>query len=583
MGVSQGLDWLMVRRLLTYVRGHRFLLIATFIFLIASHIAGSFHPFLIKIGVDRYIAAGDREGLIRIAWILLAVLVASFLFEIAFNYLMEYLGQRLLYDMRLDLFQKVLLFSQRYFDEVPVGQTLTNVTNDVEAIREFISEGLVTVLGDLLKIGLILVIMAAINWRLALITFMVIPFFAGATIYFRNSIRRGFQGVRAANSDINRTMVESLTGYKELALFAAKATTTDEFDRHNRQYLNSYLKVVHSYSLYFPVIDLVSNLVLVFILLFMYFYLGKYVALGDIYAYFVYVNMVFFPLRNMAEKFNTFQSAMAASERVFRLLDRKVEIIDSPGAIHLEHPPRGEIEFCEVDFAYTPGTPVLQKVSFKIHPGEKVAIVGKTGAGKSTIIHLLNRFYEVSGGKITLDGIDIRKLEIQSLRRYMATIPQNMFLFTGTIRDNITLFNPEIHRKTVQRAARQINASEFIERLPSQYEEIIVEEGRSLSMGQKQLLSFCRPLVGDAAIILLDEATSNVDSHSEKMIEEAIKKLFQQKTGILIAHRLSTIQSVDRILVMAKGRLMEEGSHEELIRKRGIYSKLYRIQSLSQS
>ena len=451
--MKEGLDISLLKRLIVYIKGHRLLLLGSLFIIILANIIRSLHPYIVKIGIDDYIKVGDIDGLTQLAWVLFAALTLSFLLQYAFNYIVEYLGQTLLYDMRLHIFSKITAMSNKYFDTTPVGQTLTHVTSDVEAIRSFISEGIVTVLGDVLKIGIILILMAYINWRLALLTSTVIPLFAFATWYFRSSIRIGFRGVRAANSDINRNMVESLTGFKELTLYDAKKATTQEFDTYNRRYLKSYLKVVNSYSLYFPVIDLISNLVLALILLFMHFYLGLYVELGDIYAYFVYVNMIFFPLRNMAEKFNTFQSAMAASERVFTFLDKKIDIVDPPHPQHLPEPTQGRIAFENVDFSYVPGTPVLKKINFEIYPGEKVALVGKTGSGKSTIIHLLNRLYDLDGGTIKIDGVDIARCSLASLRGGVTTVPQNMFLFTGTIKDNISLFDPHISIDEIQRVA----------------------------------------------------------------------------------------------------------------------------------
>ena len=580
---KEGLDFSLLKRLIAYIKGHRLLLSGALTTLVISNVVSSLHPYIVKIGIDDYIGVGDLKGLAELAWLLFIVLTLTFIFQYAFNYIVEYLGQILLYDMRLDIFKKILSMPSRYFDATPVGKILTNVTNDVEAIRSFISEGIVTILGDFLKIGIILVLITYINWRLALITSTVIPLFLLATWYFRSSIRLGFRGVRAANSDINRNMVESLTGFKELTLYDAKDTTIKEFDQHNHKYLKSYLQVVHSYALYFPVIDLISNIVLALILVFMHFYLGLYVKLGDIYAYFAYVNMIFFPLRNMAEKFNTFQSAMAASERVFDLLDKQQQMVKLDNSLDLPSFTNGKINFENIHFSYDEGTPILKNLNFEIQAGEKVALVGKTGAGKSTLIHLLNRLYDLDKGVIKIDGVDIAKCSLSSLRKTVTTVPQNMFLFTGSIKDNISLFDKNISMESIKQAAAQVGADSFIEKYPQKYDEQIVEEGKSLSTGQKQLLSFARALIAKGSILLLDEATSSVDSESEKMIEDALEKLFEEKTAIIIAHRLSTVKKVDRIIVMDQGEVIEQGAHDELIRKRSHYYKLYHLQALSQT
>ncbi len=574
------LDWKLVKRLFPFVKNHLVLLVLSFVFMIGMNVTDVLHPYLVKTGIDTYVAAEDLTGLYRICLILAAVLVSNFAFAVLFNYAIQYLGQRLLFDLRLELFKKVLALSREYFDVTAVGKTLTNITNDVEAVRQFISEGIVTVIGDMLKMVFVLTAMLLVNFRLALMAFLTVPIFIVATLAFRNSIRSGYRGVRKANAEINTSLVETITGIKEIHLFNFQEQSKKTFEGYNRHYLDAFLKVVHSYALYFPIIEVVSNISMIIILLYMHFAIGKTLEVGVIFAFFAYINMFFRPIRQMAEKFNMFQSAMAASERIFTLLDRKITIQNAPQPKRISGSFQGEITFDHVKFAYKPDTPVMKDVSFTITPGEKVAIVGHTGSGKTTIINLLNRLYDIQEGEILIDGVNLKDYDLQDLRGQIATVPQDAFLFTGTIADNISLHDPQIAREDVEHAAQQVYADRYIERLPQHYDENILEEGKLLSVGQRQLLSFARAFVRHPSIIVLDEATANIDSETEHLIEAGVKNLTEGKTAIIIAHRLSTIKSVDRILVMHKGELVEEGPHETLLQQGGLYQQLYEMQSL---
>ncbi|PID58655.1 antibiotic ABC transporter ATP-binding protein [candidate division KSB3 bacterium] len=574
------LDLTLMKRLWPYIRHHYMLLGLSIFFMLSMNASSILHPYLIKIGIDRHVSRGNLQGLYHICLLLAIVLASNFVFFTAFNYSVNYLGQRLLFDIRLDLFQKVLALSNNYFDSTSVGQTLSNVTNDVEAIRQFISEGIVNVAGDLLKMCFILIAMLLVNARLALLSFTVIPFFLAATAIFRKSIRSGYRGVRKANSDINTSLVETINGIQEIHLFNHEKRSQIDFESYNRNYLDAFLEVVHSYSLYFPIIEIVANGSMIIIFLYIHFAIGSKFEIGVIFAFFSYISMLFKPLRQMAEKFNMFQSAMAASERVFTLLDEDIAIRHSEQALCPDRPMRGEIRFDNVTFAYTPGTPVIKNLSFTIRPGEKVAIVGHTGSGKTTTISLLNRLYDIQEGTITIDGVNIKDYELRYLRTQIATVPQDVFLFTGSVADNITLHDPQIQRQAVELAARQVYADRYIEKLPNRYDEHILEEGKLLSVGQRQLLSFARAFVRKPSIVVLDEATSNIDSETEALIEAGVKNLLKGKTAIIIAHRLSTIKSVDHILVLHKGELAEEGRHDSLLQAGGLYKQLYDMQAL---
>ncbi|MCP5104402.1 MAG: ABC transporter ATP-binding protein [bacterium] len=578
---SEKKDWRLLKRLMPYLKKHIFLVTVTVVFMLIMDIAGVLHPYLIKIGIDRDVMSGDVDGLRQTALLLLGVLFTAFVFQVVFNYLVQYLGQRLLFALRLDLFKHITSLSNDYFDRTPVGKTLTNVTNDVEAIREFISQGVVTVVGELLKVLFILVAMVAINFKLAMLAFIMIPIFIIVTIFFRKNIRTGYRGVRKANAQINTSLQESITGIREIIQFNYKEKSKANFEKANRHYLESFLKVVHAYALYFPVIEIVSNISMVIILFFAHLVMGVSIYVGEIFAFFSYINMFFRPLRQLAERFNMFQAAMAAAERTFKLLDEPVTIKNPPDPVEVTGCIEGKVTFRNVNFAYKPGTPVLKNVSFEIKPGEKVALVGYTGSGKTTIINLISRFYDIQAGEILVDDIPIKQYDTAQLRTCIATVPQDPFLFTGTVGENITMHDPRISLEQVVEASRRVNADKFIDKLPDKYDENVLEEGKRLSVGQKQLLSFARGVVREPAILILDEATSSIDSETEKLIDAALENLLQDRTSIIIAHRLSTIRKVDRILVFNKGRLVEEGNHQDLLKEEGIYSRLYQTQAFS--
>lgn len=574
-------DWRLVKRLLPYLKRRILLVASTVVFMLIMDIAGVLHPYLIKVGIDRNVMGGDLTGLRQTSLTLLIVLAAAFLFQVLFNYAVQYLGQRLLYDLRIDLFKHVVHLSNDYFDKTAVGKTLTNVTNDVESIRQFISEGVVSVVGELLKVVFILVAMVLINFKLAMLSFIVIPVFVFVTILFRHSIRAGYRGVREANSQINTALQESITGIREIIQFNYKGKSKENFEKANRHYLESFLKIVHAYALYFPTIEVVSNLSMVIILFFAHLVMGISIYVGEIFAFFTYINMFFRPLRQLAERFNMFQSAMAAAERIFKLLDRPVTVKNPVNPVPIGPGFKGKITFKNVNFAYKADTPVLKDISFEIQPGEKVALVGYTGSGKTTIINLINRLYDIGSGELLIDDVSVDRYDMRELRGRIATVPQDPFIFTGTIGANISMHDPGVSLRDIVEAAEFVYADKFIGDLPGKYDEEVLEEGKRLSEGQKQLLSFARGVVRKPAILILDEATSSIDSETEQFIDAAVENLLRDRTAIIIAHRLSTIRKVDRILVFNKGRLVEEGSHRELLEKDGIYSRLYQTQAFA--
>jgi len=568
------------RRLLPYVRRYAWLAAAALAALVVVDLAQVVQPYLVKRAVDVNIAARDLAGLGRTALLLGVVTVAGWLFQFLSGYGIQLLGQRLLLNLRMDLFRKVLGLSNDYFDRTPVGSTMTNLSNDLEALREFIAEGIVSTAGDLLKVAFILVAMLLIDWRLALVAFITIPLFVTATLLFRARIRSGFREVRKANGEINVALSETISGVREIHQFGYEQPSRTSFAKNNTHYLDAYIKVVNAYALFFPAIEIITNASMIVTLVAAHFWVGVEVKIGEIFAFFAYINMFFFPLRQLAEKFNLLQSARAATERIFKLADEKVSVLSPPDVHHREVRRPAELVFEEVSFHYAPDSPVLKRLSFRVAPGEKVAIVGPTGSGKTTLISLVTRLYDVREGRILLDGMDVREIPLTRLRQAVATVPQDVFLFTGTVAENISLHNPSADWRVVEHAAQEVRANRFISKLPKGYAEDVGEEGRRLSEGQRQLLGLSRAFARDPGLVILDEATSNIDSETEHLIGEGIHRLLEGRTALIIAHRLSTIRSVDRIFVLQGGEIVQEGRHDDLVARDGLYRQLYEMQSL---
>ena len=574
------LELTLLRRLVPYVRRYAWLGIGALVCLVIVDGAGVLQPYLVKHAIDTDVAGRDLHGLAMTGLLLALVMVAGYAFQVLSGYGIQYLGQRLLLDLRMDLFRKVLSLSNDYFDRTPVGNTLTNLSNDLEALREFIAEGIVSVAGDLLKVCLILVAMLLINFTLALVAFITIPLFLAATFAFRSSIRAGFRQVRKANGEINVALSETISGIREIHQFGYEKEARDSFARNNTSYRAAYLKVVNAYALFFPAIEIVTNASMILMLVFAHFWVGTTLHIGEIFAFFAYINMFFWPLRQLAEKFNLLQSAVAATERIFRLMDEKVSVVPPAATAGGAIASPAELIFDDVRFHYAPDAPVLHGISFRVAPGEKVAIVGPTGSGKTTLISLVTRLYDVREGRILLDGMDIRSIPFEMLRSAVATVPQDVFLFTGTVAENISLYQPSVDWRTVEHAAQEVRANRFVAALPKGYGEQVGEEGKRLSEGQRQLLGLSRAFARNPSLVILDEATSNIDSETEHLISEGIQRLLANRTALIIAHRLSTIRTVDRILVLHRGRIVQEGSHDELVRKDGLYRQLYEMQSL---
>jgi ATP-binding cassette subfamily B protein/subfamily B ATP-binding cassette protein MsbA len=521
----------------------------------------------------------DLSGTLRMAILFLAIILVGVLVNFSHLYLMQYAGQLFMHSLRMKIFQKLQDLDLAFFDHNPVGRLVTRATNDVEAINEALSSVFTTLVRDILLLVGIVVIMLWINMRLALITFVVVPLVVVLTSYFRIKARDIYRLVRRKLARLNATLQENISGIRVIKVFANEKESQRKFDIINNEYLFANLKEVTLMSFFRPLIEVVSSLGTGLVL----YYGGGHVitgnlSLGILVAFLTYVEMFFRPIRELTESYTILQSAMASSERIFQLLDEEIRITSKLGAIELTDV-KGEIEFQNVWFSYDEKEWVLKDVSFKIRPGERVAFVGPTGAGKTSIISLLSRFYEIQKGKILIDGIDIRDIKLESLRSKIGVVMQDVFLFSGDIKSNIRL-NLPIEDDRVKEIAAYINADKFIDRFPHKYDEIVMERGVTLSTGERQLLSFARVLAFNPRILILDEATASIDAETEQYIQDGLRKLIAGRTAIIIAHRLSTIKDVDRIYVLHKGEIKEVGTHQELLARKGIYYHLYQLQSM---
>lgn len=568
----------LARRLLLYLKPYRWIVVTSVLLLLSVSGLQLVGPYLTKIAVDQHIGSGDSAGLNRIALIFFGVLSLQFALSYLQTYLTNWTGQKIMYDLRTEIFSHIQKLHIGYFDRHPVGRLITRVTTDVDVLNELFTAGVVSIFGDIFTLLGIVIIMTWLNWKLALVSFSVIPLLFIATMIFKIKVRDSYRWVRTAIAKINAFLQENITGMSVVQIFVQEGRKFDQFDQRNREHLNANLQSIFYYAFFYPVVNLIGALAIGLIL----WYGGNQVisgilTLGSLIAFIQYSERFYKPISDLTEKFNILQSAMASSERIFKLLDTQPEITAPAAPVRLVGM-KGDIEFQNVWFAYKEDTPVLKNVSFRVAPGERLAIVGATGSGKSTLINLLCRFYDVQRGEIRIDGVNIRHLELDQLRQSLAIVLQDVFLFSGTIEENIRLWGRPISRQKVEDGARWVHAHRFIERLPQGYLEPVTERGSSLSVGQRQLLAFARALAHDPKILVLDEATSSVDTETELLIQDALEKLMEGRTSLVIAHRLSTIQNCDRILVLHKGEVVEQGTHQELLKHRGIYYKLYQLQ-----
>ena len=616
--LGKAYDGRLMRRLLGYLRPYRRNVVLASTAIVGHSIVELAPPLLTKLVLDRYIPAGDVGGLAQIAAVYLAVLLASFALEYLQTWTMQMTGQQIMFDLRMQIYQHLQRLDIRFFDRNPVGRLMTRVTSDVDALNELFTAGVVSVCGDLVTLAGIMAVLVWMDWRLALVAFSVLPLVALIAHWFRTNVRQSYRNVRTLLARINSFLQERITGMTTVQLFRREARDYDTFDGIDRAHRDANVESIFYYAVFYPAVELVSALAASLIIWrgggWM---LDGSLTLGALVAFFQYSQRFFRPISDLSEKFNVLQGAMASSERIFALLDTPVEIASGSGNLAPKSgrdsrlpsvssadrdeatiglppgpgsrirsfaeasegkPDPGTIRFEHVTFTYVPGEPVLRDVSFEVQPGQRVGIVGATGSGKTTIMNLLLRFYDVQRGRITVDGVDIRQMDLDALRRRFGMVLQDVHLFAGSIADNVRLGDQAIDDEAVRRALEAVHANRFVDRLPLGIATMVAERGASLSVGQKQLLSLARALVFDPPVLILDEATSSVDTETELLIRDALDVIMRGRTTIAIAHRLSTIQHMDRILVLHKGQLRESGTHDELLAQRGIYHRLFQLQ-----
>jgi len=570
-------DSRLMKRLLRFAAPYWYLFLAAVVLLFASTAADLIRPYLIGLTIDDFIKKGDTQALNRMGIFFLLLVIAGFLFNLMQIYVLSYAGQSIIYNIRQKLFSHLQKMPLSYFDKNPVGRLVTRVTNDTEALNDMYTNVLVTLLKDFAILAGTIVIMFRLNVKLTLVSLAIMPVVVILTIFFRVRIRKVYRKVRVALARINSAVSENISGMRIIQMFSAEKQNYSKFEETGREYYKAAMNEIVTFGLFRPAIEMLSSFALALLM----WYGGKDVLEGSVqfgvlYTFINYISMLFQPINDLAEKYNILQSSMAAAERIFLILDAPEE--EDSGTIRAGKGIRGEIEFKNVWFAYNDDDWVLRDVSFRVPAGKTVAIVGATGAGKTSIISLLGRLYEIQKGEILIDGINIKDIRRDDLRRLIGVVLQDVFLFSGKLKDNIRLNEESITDEKVREAARYVNADSFISRLPMGYDTEVMERGSTFSAGQRQLLAFARALAFDPAILVLDEATSNIDTETELLIQDALKKLTRDRTTIVIAHRLSTIQHADNIIVLHRGKVRESGTHQELLAKKGMYYSLYLMQ-----
>ena len=582
--IGKTYDFRVARRLVRYIKPYWKLATAAIVLTLLTNVLISTQPYFTKMAVDDFITPKRVDGI----WLFALAFFGVFLFRFIFSYLQEILlnnvGQRVMFDLRTELFTKLQQQEIAYYDAYPVGRIMTRLTSDVDALNELFTSGVIDVLGDLVIIFAIIGIMFWLDWKLAIISLITVPLLFTATNWFRKHARTGFDRVRTRNAKLNAFLQEYLSGAQTVQLFNAENKAKARFSEINDDYRQANIETIFYYSIFYPLVDFIGAIgIAVVIFAFGYETLsgisaaGAALTVGILASFIQYSLQLFQPIRDLSDKFNVLQAAIVASHRIFILLDRDIEVT-TPEKPKKTGRAKGRIEFQNVWFAYKDEDWVLKDVSFTVDLGESIALVGHTGSGKTTITNLLMRFYDVQKGQILLDGVDIRDWHLHDLRSNFAVVLQDVFLFSGSIENNIRLGNAKIDRERIEWAAKEVHSDEFIQKMPEKYSSEVRERGAGLSVGQKQLISFARALAFDPTILILDEATSSIDTETEQLIQRAVERVMENRTSLVVAHRLSTIQKCDRIIVLHHGELREIGTHNELLGVRGLYWRLYQLQ-----
>lgn len=574
---GQIFDWPTLRRLFTFIKPYQRQFYGLVALILTSAALSPINPLLIRYTIDTEIASGDYNGLTIMLLVMIGILLFQAVVQFSHTYLAGWLGQNVIRDIRVQLYERILSLRLKFYDNTPIGRLVTRTVSDVETLSDVFSDGMAAVAGDILQLVLIIGVMFYTDWRLSLISLATVPFMLISTYIFKEKIKDSFNEVRTAVSNLNSFVQEHITGMNIVQIFSAEKIEAKKFERINTIHRDAHIRSIWYYSVYFPVADVIAAAATGLIVWYGAREILHYdVTFGTVTAFIMFTNLFFRPIRMLADRFNTLQMGIVSTDRILKLLDSDDFTVNN--GTHAPNTLRGDVSFRNVWFAYNGEEYVLKDISFEVKAGQTIAFVGATGAGKSSIINLLSRFYDISKGTILVDGVEVQNYELGALRHNIGVVLQDVFLFSDTIHNNITLGDDSISRARIIEAAQLVGAHEFIERLPQGYDYNVMERGATLSVGQRQLISFVRALVHDPKIIVLDEATSSVDTETEELIQNAIEKLMKGRTAIVIAHRLSTIQKAHQIIVLDKGQIKEKGTHEELLESGGFYANLYRMQ-----
>ena len=573
------LDFDLLKRVLEFAKPYKVTFFIAALSAILLSVLGPTRPLLINHAIDNNIVIPNKQGLINITMILMAILVIEGVLQFFYIYLSTWLGQHVIQDLRAKVFKHILSLRMKYFDNTPIGTLVTRSISDIETIADIFSQGLLVIIAELLKLIVVVSMMFYVDWRLALIAMLTIPVLLVATSWFKRNIKASFQDVREQVSQLNTFVQEHIVGMNVVQIFNREKSEYDKFFKINKEHRDAHLRSIFYYAVFFPVVEVLSAMSIGLIVWYGGHGIleGKSITVGELIAFILFVHMMFRPIRQLADRFNILQMGIVGSERVFKVLDTEEKIIDN--GIKTFTNLKGSIAFSDVDFAYKKGEWVLKDLSFNIDAGKMLALVGRTGAGKTSIVSVLNRFYEINSGAITIDGVNVKDIALANLRKNIALVQQEVFLFSDSILNNITLFDATVSRETVVAAAKEIGVDEFINSLPGNYDYVVGERGVTLSVGQRQLIAFLRVYICDPKILILDEATASIDTATEELLQSALEKLSTNRNTIVIAHRLSTIVNADKILHLKNGNVLEEGTHQELLKIKDAYSEMFSKQS----